>query len=498
MSNQKNSEIVVDQILIESALLTLDKDSIEELEKETQNDNQIIHKLSLEWPHSEESELFWLKINKTVIGLFWKFDLKNYIQQNLTSSEDFEISEVKLLSQLKIEDLKSLAESSGDYFSQQKWANIYDNDFFQRRNDEKASHLQSLSPEQETYYLLENGQKSGPFNYEQIAEMVEKKILLVTDMLSIDEGQTWGRLYEIEEFDRRALKLNQSELPFRPNQRPEDLEQVHATIFKKWKKRKESDTGVIAGLAYVEKVRSGLVKKDREMKDELDKKSTETAHLFSNWSIQKSFYTAAIIGPVILLSIVFWPSDSKHESLSPSASSAAPVQVLEPVERFEPEQRLDSQRSSETASRPSDRPRRERSTASEQRPSVNSRDRSFSRESTPFRQTETYQRAQRQRREREMRDQHLQMVTTDRDDLYYDDASGSLELDPVRRTLSRDIIDPVDEYGDYYDDYYDESPRRNRRVSSFPPSDDDIFDEDDDFYDGDFGQDPYSEHIYDY
>ncbi len=61
-----------------------------------------------------------------------------------------------------------------------------------------------------SFYYLENGSKHGPFKRDKIQQLLNAKKLLLTDLLSSDKGNTWHKVFEFEEFDRR---LQAKDLP---------------------------------------------------------------------------------------------------------------------------------------------------------------------------------------------------------------------------------------------------------------------------------------------
>lgn len=54
------------------------------------------------------------------------------------------------------------------------------------------------------YYLVESGQKSGPYSFDEIERKLTLKTLNFTDMISINNGDSWQRIFENKEFDRRT------------------------------------------------------------------------------------------------------------------------------------------------------------------------------------------------------------------------------------------------------------------------------------------------------
>jgi hypothetical protein len=94
-------------------------------------------------------------------------------------------------------------------FQRKDWKPFFNHREFQRRRTES-----SINPKpfrfQETisnmYYLLSNGQKQGPFDEEEIMEMVQSGEVKMNVLISSDKGRTWRKIYHFEKFDRRKDK----------------------------------------------------------------------------------------------------------------------------------------------------------------------------------------------------------------------------------------------------------------------------------------------------
>lgn len=94
-----------------------------------------------------------------------------------------------------------------EFCSNQDWMHVSQHPFFQKRFQEPDP-----SVPQETvgnlFYLLKGGLKVGPFTKDQIEQKINRFDLMMTDSISTDMGKTWIKVYQIPEFDRR---LNQNE-----------------------------------------------------------------------------------------------------------------------------------------------------------------------------------------------------------------------------------------------------------------------------------------------
>lgn len=67
------------------------------------------------------------------------------------------------------------------------------------------------------YFLLIKGQKSGPFNHEEVMTKLKNKDVLFNDFISEDKGYNWFKLYEVHGFDRRE-EVRNDVLPVSPSE----------------------------------------------------------------------------------------------------------------------------------------------------------------------------------------------------------------------------------------------------------------------------------------
>lgn len=122
--------------------------------------------------------------------------------------------------------------SRSDHFV---WQPFFSHTQFQRRHPQL---LKQASKQEGPYWLLDHGQKTGPFTPSEIDKKIELGSIGFTDLISHDDGDTWYKLYQVSGFDRRFHCS--SELPFAPTEsefqkaRLELLEKVeeHASTIK--------------------------------------------------------------------------------------------------------------------------------------------------------------------------------------------------------------------------------------------------------------------------
>jgi hypothetical protein len=146
--------------------------------------------------------------------------------------------------------LREVAVTDQDYFESvmafnfatEKEKPFFQNTKFQRRKPKLVS-LQGVESDDE-FYLLIKGVKKGPYSLNDVKQMVDKREIALNNLASMDKGQSWIKIFEHHEFDRRLLK-NKEELPFSPNENVlSNSESI--TI----KKGKETDEALV-GLAFI-------------------------------------------------------------------------------------------------------------------------------------------------------------------------------------------------------------------------------------------------------
>ena len=201
------------------------------------NDNfEGLKSLIVESPKAFAAEdLFEIRLGETRIGPIWNQDLKAYVAQDL----NFPIS--CFVSQ----------------FATDEWVPILQHPFFQRRKPQLVAR-NDLNIENEEFYLLHDGKKSGPHTAQEIETRLTQGSILVSDQISSDGGVSWGRVYEIEEFDRRNITPS-GELPFMPEWQVfnNSFDEVEKNLTDLSQNSKAMETDAIASLAYLENLQSG-------------------------------------------------------------------------------------------------------------------------------------------------------------------------------------------------------------------------------------------------
>ena len=234
--------------------------------------------------------------NDTSLGFISLYDLKAYVFEHEDEAAEF-----------KVKNIDST-----------EWQNVFEHPFFQRRKPQLVS-LNTLDPESDLeFFILKQGQKTGPFEKFELVSMLEEKEILLTDMVSFNAGHTWMKLYQVENFDRRVLKES-DQLPGVPSKvlgRPN--ESVIAA---------SPETDAISGLAYLSNVKRGKTierEKIQEYKADTSLKSGQS-------SMYKWILIASLIG------IGYFLFHIKNQLMSPfkpteSAIGEQSAPMLSPVQ----------------------------------------------------------------------------------------------------------------------------------------------------------------------
>jgi hypothetical protein len=106
-------------------------------------------------------------------------------------------------------------------FDQTAWIPAYENDFFSRRKKtpEEMAEKNIFSVDEKTlFWYLDHGLKKGPINIHELQKRIVDKASLLTDEISLDQGRTWYRVFQLSSFDRRHRNQQNPHLPFIPQQ----------------------------------------------------------------------------------------------------------------------------------------------------------------------------------------------------------------------------------------------------------------------------------------
>ncbi len=337
-------------------------------------------------------DLFEIRLGNARLGPILNQDLKAYVAQ----AANFPVS--CLISQ----------------FASEQWVPLLQHPYFQRRKPQLVSQPISTTTK-EAYYVLQQGKKQGPYSHAQIDRMLDQKEILVSDQISADEGQTWGRVYQIDRFDRR--QVGSQALPFMPEWQVfnNSFDEVERDLTND---HRSAETDAIASLAYLENLQAGKAGKIAAKNPGAKKESFHTGPLPRN--------TMLIVGAIAAVLILFaWLSSGSDPApvavRTPQTDNAPPVKNAAPARAPKPtvpKHRLGQDAKKAVAPSLPDRMIQ----------SINKKNPS----DPGFRQSRTFKRAQ------------VGEARSD-DDFAYDQ-DRPLEQDPIGSKLSRETINPDDDY----------------------------------------------------
>lgn len=368
-----------------------------------------------------------------------KPELKNLIDICL-SVEDFQklhMSEIKdagwvevefrgeIIGACKTEELKDLNlnnHMNTDFvrlrpYGEEEFKNIFEYPLFSRRKPQLVS-VETLNTDLDSVYLLKNGQKSGPYAIHDLQMMMRTREILPTDLVSLDNGQHYIKLFQVEGFDRRALKTNH-ELPVALDedylQRSKEEMQLATD---------NTDTDAIASLAYLGQIKAGKLN-DR---NQVEKREQEIKETYSNYS--KLFFTLFAIGLVYALFQMksFFPLNllSVKKPIGEQAEVLTPVGVP-----FEPN---GGEAPKNDNIQDSGRSNLKFDNSSFQNRQINS---VIPRKVKAFDQSNTFRKGRTQNlNNNDTTTQFIEPV-----DSYYDDNPAPIELDPVQSDVSKETFE---------------------------------------------------------
>ena len=226
---------------------------------------------------------------------------------------------------IAVYDLKAYVyeheDEAGDYFvrniDSSEWAAVFSHPFFQRRKPQLVPLSGLAQDNDQQYFILKNGQKTGPFEKFELLSMLEEKEILLTDMVTTNAGHTWMKLFQVENFDRRVLKES-DQLPGVPKEAVlNTTDSVNSSL---------PETDGITGLAYLSNVKRG---KSVE-RDKVETYKSETSSHKNSSSLYKWLLVGSILG------IGYFGFHIKNQLTSPFKAEAPAIgeqsEMLTPVE----------------------------------------------------------------------------------------------------------------------------------------------------------------------
>lgn len=175
----------------------------------------------------DKIHVFEVAVGENVLGYIPQDQLKQFLEQNPDQYQNTFVRKI----------------------GQEVWMPSTQQVYLQRRKPTLVR--ENEISENEKFFYLKESQKIGPFSIEELKLKLEKKEILMTEMIIPEKGGNWFKLFELGSLDRRLSK--RSHLPERPA--AYIFEQV--SKIKGMKRSEEKDA--IAGLAYIGHIKSGKV-----------------------------------------------------------------------------------------------------------------------------------------------------------------------------------------------------------------------------------------------
>jgi hypothetical protein len=337
----------------------------------------------------------------------------------LTKVEDKEhIFEIKdsedSLGFISLYDLKAYTfeheEEAGNYsirnIDSEEWTFIYEHPYFQRRKPQLVSAETLNNLDEDAIFILHKGQKVGPFNKSEIAEKLEDKNILLTDLVSLNAGHTWIKLYQVEGFDRRNLKESE-QLPGMPSMEIVGQSSEGPNVLPG-----EATDGMIS-LAYLGNLKRG---KAYEL-FQTPSVSEDISEKVKSSSFYKILAIISIVGIVYLLINI---KDQLSSPFSESPTTGEQAEMLTPVESNDSDP-VKNLRNSNLNNSINDQSRGSKFESRNLRPVRPAKVRKSFMDTQSFKDT--------------------QNNANDEDSTYYYDNSSPMELDPIRTQVSKENYD---------------------------------------------------------
>lgn len=167
------------------------------------------------------SDLWLVRIDSIVFGPYETESLKHYVHDNEHLFENAQAS--------RMDDPKM----------QPFWNHA----IFQRRAPQVVKVEQHEGP----FWVMTAGLKVGPLSFHDVDKKIEMNILGMTDHISVDDGETWKKIFEFEGFDRRTHAPE--ELPIAPLE--SSFQKAKLALVEKLDTPHANTTNELAELAHI-------------------------------------------------------------------------------------------------------------------------------------------------------------------------------------------------------------------------------------------------------
>ena len=196
------------------------------------------------------------------------------------------------------------------------WIPLGEHPLFDRRKEQNQKDIENLAPDKKNIYIDKRGQKQGPFDLNEIQKKLNLGELCPTDLVGLEEGTRWIKLFDLHGLDRR--NLNQKKLPDLPtwNVFKNSNNEVSNLVPKN-----DNNANPMALLAYFERIKSGKISpaQDLNEKSQMEKIKNEDKIFGIHWFLLSAL-TISLGG--LLIGLFFYLSARKTPTnISTSISS---------------------------------------------------------------------------------------------------------------------------------------------------------------------------------
>ena len=388
-------------------------------------------------------ELVEVEYGEEVWGPIWRNHLKVHLDM---------FSE--LSSQLRVRDVNT----------EMAWLEINQHPFFQKRHTDPLPHV-NKDQVGDLFYLIQAGQKIGPFTKEQINDRIENLKLKMTDTISLDMGRTWVKVYQISEFDQRLKEKS--------TQDEEGVQSVEA-LYEQLRKTNVTGLKVLKNLSQQDSTNPSydisnttVASNYRAPKPKKEKKEKPPKRDF-DYSQFKWFalFVVAFVGILGILRMWNTPeSDRRPASVEAKKGSIQEakkkrkekIKIKEDQKKKQAKTVINKRPDPKSARRPASiRKNRARAQRSTNNIRMNrSRTRRRARANRPITNSRAFKSTQRENnRAPASEDYNDDNYYDDKDDYKeeYDDGTVTDENDPVRGQVSKETLDPDLDSDDSYED----------------------------------------------
>lgn len=204
-----------------------------------------------------------------------------------------------------------LEPSSACNLERGRWFFFFDNAAFQHRNDQTFYKPLVVTTEELLIYAGEK--EHGPYTFPELVHHLKNKKFKYVDLFSINKGESWRKIYEIDGLDRRKEDNDQLKLPDIPEMSAYTPEQL------KFMKRTPKNHNVILELKKIDPTAAPKTKRERPT----NKRTQARVQQVKRKSENSSF---SFIILIILIAFVGWFFRAKiQEFIAPNTKTSMDI-----------------------------------------------------------------------------------------------------------------------------------------------------------------------------